>query len=845
MANTKPLVRPAGPARDISEAGDTLICGSIDRSAAAALTIGTTNANAITIGSVGMTTTIAGNLDVSGTATVVNTTTLEGDVDIGDGGNTITIGGDGGAGAGDTIYLGTESTGIGTDSDITVRTLMTIDGNTASGSIYGDDARIDFSDAGNALIIPNVASGSAVAAAGSIIEDGTDLKWYDGAAWQTVVSTTSGTLQVAYVAGNTIAATAAEGALAFSVADTQNIAVLTLTQSDVTNNPDALIVSNAGSGAAISMQGAGSRTIVSDSANLDIMVTTSGDLSLTSDDDIDVTAADNISVKADDSIILIYDFDDDDTGEFKVSLQANTLIECDAAGAVDITPVADQDFTVTCADDGDVYITTGATGVVEVDCGNAMTLMSEIDLTLVYDDGDAAGSFIVQRDSGGSTIIQATHAGAVTVTPETDQDFTITTDGVGDIIGNSDDYITWTYDINEGGGAFQIYLYNDEGADYLMFECQSDGDVEITPVSNNDCNITTTGETGEINLDSEYDINIIYDNADTSGTFAITRDTTDLIVCDHAGNITLTSETGHDVSITSSGGGDIELSAGDDLAGLANDDVRFIYDDANTAGDFYIQRDDGGSILFKCDHAGVVTVTPESGQNFDVTTAGGGDIVLNAAAGAGVLDFDAGTGGVFIDTTGNMSVSPNGYVLDSDGGIFATADSDVLLVYDDDDDSGSFYIRRDTGGTDLITCTHAGAVTIIAETNADFTVTTAGTGDISLSAGDDIVGSANDKVWFVYDDSDSIGSFKIIRDTGGSVLVECPHTGAVTITPEENRDCTITCTGTGEINLTTADELDIACDSLTMNGSTGWSGTFTNGDGDTVTVLNGIVTNVA
>ena len=89
-------------------------------------------------------------------------------------------------------------------------------------------------------------------------------------------------LQHAYGDGPTIAATSAVGAIAFSVADNENIAALTLTQSDSTNDPNALIISNAGSGAAISLQGAGSRLINSDSGNLSITTTTSGTLALNS-----------------------------------------------------------------------------------------------------------------------------------------------------------------------------------------------------------------------------------------------------------------------------------------------------------------------------------------------------------------------------------------------------------------------------------------------------------------------------------------------------------------------------------------------------------------------------------
>ena len=58
--------------------------GGMDRSGAAALSIGTVNATGVTIGKVGATTTIAGNLQVSGTETVVGATTFQDNVTFGD-----------------------------------------------------------------------------------------------------------------------------------------------------------------------------------------------------------------------------------------------------------------------------------------------------------------------------------------------------------------------------------------------------------------------------------------------------------------------------------------------------------------------------------------------------------------------------------------------------------------------------------------------------------------------------------------------------------------------------------------------------------------------------------------
>ena len=79
---------------------------------------------------------------------------------------------------------------------------------------------------------------------------------------------------------NGISITADSGAVAITVPDDSDNAGLSITQSDDTNNPNGLVISNAGSGASINLTGAGSRKIVSDSAGLTISTTTSGDLTL-------------------------------------------------------------------------------------------------------------------------------------------------------------------------------------------------------------------------------------------------------------------------------------------------------------------------------------------------------------------------------------------------------------------------------------------------------------------------------------------------------------------------------------------------------------------------------------
>ena len=274
MADLRALIRETtGGIRNLVPGGaDTLEVSDIDY--AGALTWGV-NATGIDIGQAGVTTTIKGNFQVDGTTTLVSTSTLEGDVQIGDGGNTITIGGDGGAGAGDTINLGTVSTGAGSDSDVTLRTLMTVDGAAHSGGITGDDATFDFTDVGCGVLLPTVGSGSAVASNGSIIVDGADFKWHDGATWHTAGTAVGGnTLDQAYDQGGAglgRVITADSGAVEITASNAADYGL------KVTNsgNGGALFVNSTGTGAIADLQDGGSNVFqIADGGAFDIDAST-------------------------------------------------------------------------------------------------------------------------------------------------------------------------------------------------------------------------------------------------------------------------------------------------------------------------------------------------------------------------------------------------------------------------------------------------------------------------------------------------------------------------------------------------------------------------------------------
>ena len=82
-------------------------------------------------------------------------------------------------------------------------------------------------------------------------------------------------------------------AVTLTVSDTDNNAALALVQNDVTNNNNALEITNAGSGKAINLAGAGSRSINSTEGDISLTTTTSGDVNITSAAKITSTFADN------------------------------------------------------------------------------------------------------------------------------------------------------------------------------------------------------------------------------------------------------------------------------------------------------------------------------------------------------------------------------------------------------------------------------------------------------------------------------------------------------------------------------------------------------------------------
>jgi len=132
---------------------------------------------------------------------------------------------------------------------------------------------------------------------------------YQGGAWANFVTPGASTLDFAYDAGGAglgRSITADAGAVTITVPDNSSCRVLELTQNDTTNDPDALLITNAGTNASIQLAGA-TRWIESDSGSLRIQMTANDANAYNLQffaENLGVGGTADIGIKADNEIII-------------------------------------------------------------------------------------------------------------------------------------------------------------------------------------------------------------------------------------------------------------------------------------------------------------------------------------------------------------------------------------------------------------------------------------------------------------------------------------------------------------------------------------------------------------
>ena len=615
MALERLLIRPIADVRELEPLTDIAELSAIDY--ALAIDIGTVSATAINIGRVGFLTTILGDLQVDGTTTLISTSTLEGDVNIGDGGNTITIGGDGVAGAGDVIYLGTESTGIGSDSDVTLRTLMLVDGSVYDGRITGDDATFNFSDAGCGVILPNVGSGAAVALDGSIIIDGSDLKWYDGAAWITAAVLGGVTLDFAYDGGGLGAGriiTCDQGAVEITGSNAGDYSL------EVTNSAagGVLYINNTGTGLTLNIQDGGANVFnIADDKAFDINsaafdLNATGNITINSDTTIDIDAVGTIDIDSSTGTIGIGTVNIDQNinigtgGERSIQIgnnNANTRVDIDAGagGAVDIDANSANIELSTLTTGNIRLVSAGDIGITADDDSSWGVIVAAKSLNIGVSGGGAQKLGLSSEGTGTDALSMLASAGGITLKSSTSgtksADIALDT-----VSADSTIIIGTTHGVGGQDSLVGIFANNSAAG------AGNDATVAIYPH-------TSGGGGGTARL---------YLGRDKAG-----------VLNSHYVFIKAT----HGIALSTTGTGDITIAAADDVSISSADDVTVSATDtlllASTTEDVDINA------------ATAVTINAAITSNFTVTGAAQ-DLVLEVV-GNGTLDLNAATGAITLD----------------------------------------------------------------------------------------------------------------------------------------------------------------------------------------------------
>jgi len=339
-------------------AADNLDVNSIRQNAGGNPNLLSWAANVLTLGVVTDTIAIPGNLEVDGTMTVSSTATYEGNVNLGNGGDTINIGsGTDTVSLLDDLTVGNNLVGIGSSTTDFLSQLWLAE---VTGSAGNDAVNLR-------------ATGAATAGAFAIGHQGgfTNFTPTDNsvagalAGIDAAIGAASGTLQQAYVAGNTISVTAAEGSVALSNStDAQDVLTVDRTSAGpgrslvVTTGASvtgaAAFINNAGTGNALQVQDGGSDVLVVSGAGAVTVTPTSGEnfnVTTAAGGTIDLTSVSAITLTSSGSLITV-------NGSQGVDLQqgGNTHIAISAVGGVDLNPASGQDLTGTVTGGGDIVL---------------------------------------------------------------------------------------------------------------------------------------------------------------------------------------------------------------------------------------------------------------------------------------------------------------------------------------------------------------------------------------------------------------------------------------------------------------------------------------------------------
>lgn len=395
-------------------------------------------------------------------------------------------------------------------------------------------------------------------------------------------------LQEAYTADdNTVTMTAAIGGVTWTGANDQNSHIMRFVQADAGNNPNAIEISNAGTGAAISLEGAGSRTIVSDTGAIGVTTTTSGNINL--------TAVDSIGITFDSAVA---------GGQAYTMKEGATTMVAIGSGAISLDGTDDSDFKVTGA---------GKTVTIEHAGGGAGQ-------AVLTSNGTGADAVKLAATAGGFALSGTAVASTITQTATGDaDDLTISVAGAHDasLLLSSAGTGTDAIGINASAGAVDI-----DGATGVTIDSAANGfSIDSTK---GDSNITATNSTASTNLKLDLQ---------ATNTGAVAGDATLALLA------------------SSTNGSAIISAASDTITSTQQGAVTFNFDDAASGASFSIQEDGnnrlvtgGGAMSLDATVDSDFTITANAAGDqtltLKATNAGAGDGLVLVEA-DGNITFDA------------------------------------------------------------------------------------------------------------------------------------------------------------------------------------------------------------
>lgn len=521
-----------------------------------------------------------------------------------------------------------------------------------------------------------------------------------------------------------------------------------------------------------------------------------------------------------------------DLVDFTIQDGGVSVFTVTGSGGVAIEPTAGRDLDVSTDGSGDIIVQASGTGDIFLD-----TDAGDIDLTPTGDLGIDAGGDVDIDASGGELTFDDVGNSGLTLSQVGDRALVLT--GGGQLYENVTSLIAALNAVGSAyatGPATHAATHLPSGSDPLTTAAPAQGigggnavgAAESFARSDHDHTIRETGGATDLTVGVIADGQMVvrsgtaligqaqpaaatlqsaYDNGQTIDALAATGDIvidlTDAVAFEiqDGGNQVFIVNTDGSIEIQPTSGTDLTMDTfgiGNILATAGGDGDIIL--DANGGGDVLLQE--GGVTRIAALASGAVDIDPASGQDFTVTTLGGGNAVLNAYTFPdlnvdtfSLPDANGSAGSVLTDVAGNgvltFAALPGSYDTVQDEGSPLTQRTTINFV-------GAGVTAADSGGVTTVTIAGAGAIALQGAYDGGNTIdATVADGAVTIDTGTEAVAGL------------------IVQDNGVTVF-EVDSAGAVLVDPTSGQDFVVTTLGSGDIDLNADGDLLLTGDNVDL-----------------------------